>query len=248
MKRGDIQVWLMFAAGLLLVFWGSSSTVGAFGAALAEQPSEEQEVPVEGFLPYVVPVEPELQPGGNYGGGALPAQISARLDSDVQTALAALPKDRPQNPEVPIRVYIEAIDLNAPVVAAMVRKVWLGGKQYEQWLAPDEFAAGWHTSSARLGEPGNTVLNGHHNSKGEVFRRLEDLQRGDIVVISGREAVYRYRIVNRMIVPEKKLAADGRLENARWISPSEDERLTLVTCWPYESNTHRLILVARRLK
>ena len=35
-----------------------------------------------------------------------------------------------------------------------------------------------------------------------------------------------------------------RLANARWIQPSEDERLTLITCWPYESNTHRLIIVA----
>ena len=35
------------------------------------------------------------------------------------------------------------------------------------------------------------------------------------------------------------------MENAAWIMPSEDERLTLVTCWPYTSNTHRLIIVAR---
>jgi LPXTG-site transpeptidase (sortase) family protein len=26
--------------------------------------------------------------------------------------------------------------------------------------------------------------------------------------------------------------------------PSTDERLTLITCWPYETNTHRLIIVA----
>jgi LPXTG-site transpeptidase (sortase) family protein len=36
-----------------------------------------------------------------------------------------------------------------------------------------------------------------------------------------------------------------RMENASWIGESNDERLTLVTCWPYESNTHRLIVVAR---
>ena len=35
-----------------------------------------------------------------------------------------------------------------------------------------------------------------------------------------------------------------REENGRWIQPSDDERLTLVTCWPADSNTHRLILVA----
>jgi len=38
------------------------------------------------------------------------------------------------------------------------------------------------------------------------------------------------------------------LQNARWIMASSDERLTLVTCWPAYSNTHRLILVAKPIQ
>jgi sortase A len=38
-----------------------------------------------------------------------------------------------------------------------------------------------------------------------------------------------------------------RIANAKWIQPTSDERLTLVTCWPYTNNTHRLIIVARPL-
>ena len=38
---------------------------------------------------------------------------------------------------------------------------------------PDFFAAGWHTDSTPPGFPGNTVLNGHHNIYGEVFRDLD---------------------------------------------------------------------------
>ena len=48
-----------------------------------------------------------------------------------------------------------------------------------------------------------------------------------------------------MIVPEKYEQLDIRMNNAQWILPSVDERLTLITCWPYETNTHRLIIVAR---
>lgn len=48
-----------------------------------------------------------------------------------------------------------------------------------------------------------------------------------------------------MILPERDADLQTRLENARWIQPSQDERLTLVTCWPANSNTHRLIIVAR---
>jgi sortase A len=36
-----------------------------------------------------------------------------------------------------------------------------------------------------------------------------------------------------------------RLENAKWIGPFNEERLTLITCWPFNSNTHRLIVIAK---
>jgi sortase (surface protein transpeptidase) len=48
-----------------------------------------------------------------------------------------------------------------------------------------------------------------------------------------------------MILAEEGQEIGVRLENARWLQPSDDERLTLVTCWPQWSNTHRLIIVAR---
>ena len=48
-------------------------------------------------------------------------------------------------------------------------------------LAPDTRASGWHTTSAPLGVAGNTVLNGHHNIRGEVFGHLADLKSGDLI-------------------------------------------------------------------
>jgi sortase A len=41
------------------------------------------------------------------------------------------------------------------------------------------------------------------------------------------------------------VSEEKRLENARWIGPFPDERLTLVTCWPYTNNTHRVIVIAK---
>jgi LPXTG-site transpeptidase (sortase) family protein len=150
-------------------------------------------------------------------------------------------------PETPQRIVIKAIHLDAPIIPAAQRKVTVDGVAYDQWAAPDEFAIGWHTTSARLGETGNTVLNGHHNEYGEVFRYIVYLVPGDTIDIYGEKYVYRYVVVNKMVLPERGESAEIRMENARWIMPSEDERLTLITCWPYESNTHRLILVARPL-
>jgi LPXTG-site transpeptidase (sortase) family protein len=151
----------------------------------------------------------------------------------------------PIAPEIPIRLIIPAIELDTPVLPAEAEAVAIAGKNYQLWRAPDEFAAGWHVTSATLGVIGNTVLNGHHNVHGEVFKRLVELNPGDRVIVDSESASYHYIIVNRMILPEKYAPLADRIENSRWIMSSEDERLTLITCWPYESNSHRLILVAR---
>lgn len=147
-------------------------------------------------------------------------------------------------PQVPKRIVIPSIGLIAPVEPADVEfeKIW--GKEFLQWYVPAKFAAGWHSTSAKLGEPGNTVLNGHHNAYGEVFKSLVDLEVGDIVQVESEGHRFSYRITNRMIVPEKYEQLDVRVNNAQWLLPSVDERLTLISCWPYESNTHRLIIVA----
>ncbi len=148
-------------------------------------------------------------------------------------------------PIVPEHLAIPAIGLDAPIVPTLQRSVTVGETDYYQWLAPDEAASGWHTNSARLGEHGNLVLNGHHNVFGEVFRDLENLNAGDRILVSGAGVIVAYEVTNVMIIPERNQPVAQRIENARWIEPSVDDRLTLITCWPYESNTHRLIVVAR---
>lgn len=118
------------------------------------------------------------------------------------------------------------------------------GTEYRQWTAPDGFAVGWHSSSALLYQNGNTVLNGHNNIYGEVFRTLVDLEEGDLIYVYSNTRERMFIVSNKMILPEQYESLQTRMENARWIQPSEDERLTLITCWPYQGNSHRLIIVA----
>ncbi|MFL7893660.1 MAG: sortase [Anaerolineales bacterium] len=165
----------------------------------------------------------------------------AALESD-NFEIAAAPQPAPG---VPVRIVIPSINLDAPVIPAPVDFKTIAGKEYLQWYVPDEYAVGWHTTSAMLGEPGNTVLNGHHNAHGEVFVSLVDINEGDTIWVESDSRRYRYQVTNKMIVPEKYEQLDIRMNNAQWILPSVDERLTLITCWPYETNTHRLIIVAR---
>ena len=150
-----------------------------------------------------------------------------------------------EHPSIPDRIVIPSINLDAPVVSADYNFTKVEGETFGQWQAANMFAAGWHPNSALLGKRGNTVINGHHNEYGEVFGNLVDVEVGDLIEVYSRGAKFSFVVANRMILPERFQPAAVRLENARWISATDDVRLTLVTCWPKTSNTHRLILVAR---
>ena len=134
--------------------------------------------------------------------------------------------------------------MDAPVDSIGLAQVISEDKTYYQWQVPQAYEVGWHNTSAPLGEVGNTVLNGHHNIHGEVFRDLEELAQGDELFLYDQNQVYTYTVSLVEILPERDQTLEVRVENAEWIAPSEDERITLVTCWPYEDNSHRLVVVA----
>lgn len=144
----------------------------------------------------------------------------------------------------PTRIRIAAIGLDAPVVPVGQHAVTLDGELFSQWDVPPTRAAGWHQTSAPLGAPGNTVLNGHHNVYGEVFRYLAALKPGDWIALDAADRRYHYVVVQTMTLAEEGQPLDVRAENARWILPTADERVTLVTCWPSYANTHRLVVIA----
>ncbi len=147
-------------------------------------------------------------------------------------------------PAIPVRLLIPAINLDVPVVTMGWSIVEKDGQQVSQWDVPDWRAAGWLKTSALVGAVGNTVLEGHQDIAGRVFEDLEYLREGDEIQVQTAARTRKYIVALRTIVPEKNQPLEVRRENARWIGPSNDERLTLVTCWPRNDNTHRLILVA----
>ena len=198
-----------------------ASNVDPTPAVLPETPLQSDPLPTP---------EPTLAP-------AAPAPTSA--PEPIET-----PQGRGFAPAAPSRLVILAINLDAPVESVSWRVTTQNGQQVSMWDVPNRFAAGWLKTTARLGEPGNTVLDGHHNIAGEVFRDLIDLKQGDTIQVWAGDRAREYVVSLLKILPEKGQPISARLANARWIQPTEDERLTLVTCWPYTGNTHRLIVVA----
>jgi sortase A len=180
---------------------------------------------------------------------AEPAQAEEQATLNPTPTATATPTPPPTptpDPQslIPGRIVVPAIELDAPVVSVGWETHEVNGQAVSSWIVPNSFAAGFHSTSALPGTAGNTVLNGHHNIYGEVFRDLEDLQPGDEVVIYTGEKPQHYRVTERHILEEKYQPTEVRRQNAQFIMPTEDERLTMVTCWPYTNNTHRLIIVA----
>ncbi len=148
----------------------------------------------------------------------------------------------------PVRLVIPDIELNAPINPIGLQAIEHQGETVFQWQVPSDFIAGWHHSSARIGQSGNTVLNGHHNIHGEVFKDLNELEVGAEITLFDPLESYNYVVSEVLILEERDQTLDVRIENAQWIEQTDDERLTLVTCWPYTDNSHRLIVVAHPIE
>lgn len=139
---------------------------------------------------------------------------------------------------------IPAIDLEINVEQTVWRVVNLHGTQVSTWVVPQN-AAGWHENSALPGQGSNVVISGHHNRGAEVFRNLAEVEVGDNLILRAGGRDYRYTITDRLILPELGAPEAQRQQNGQWILPTLTERVTLVTCWPYQGNSHRLIVVAK---
>jgi LPXTG-site transpeptidase (sortase) family protein len=185
------------------------------------------------------PPAPTVTPQPTAVSRELPSEASA---STAPSSLRFAVRGQPQ------RIVIPQLGVDAPVRDVSLSAAYdssQGSDLFYQWQVPQSYAVGWHHTSAALGQAGNTVLNGHQNVYGEVFRDLENLPLGAGIILYDNEQSYLYEVVAREILPERDQPTAVREANARWIQPTADERLTLITCWPYTNNTHRLVIVAR---
>ncbi len=156
------------------------------------------------------------------------------------------PTSPPPAEEPPTRIVAPAIELDAQVLPMGWELTDQDGTLRSEWVVPEK-AAGWHINSAQPGHEDNVVLSGHHNIAGKVFRYVVDLEPGDEITLYVKDTPYVYIVAEKYILKEAGMPLRVRQKNAQWIMPTGDERLTLVTCWPYEwpGNSHRVIVVAR---
>ncbi len=175
-------------------------------------------------------------------GGAVPLATALAMSGGVPaipvaTSRPAFSGLTPTPALIPDRIFAPSIGLDAPVNATD----WTPGGD---WRVPNG-AAGWLKNSAYLKAPGNTVLAGHQNTQGEVFRRVAELQPGDSVTVSTQGKAVEYRVAEVLILPAWGTTPEQERGYASWIARTGDTRLTLITCWPYYTNSHRVIVIAK---
>jgi sortase A len=154
------------------------------------------------------------------------------------------PVVRPRAASPPTRLVIPRIDLDIPVLTVGVKTIREGSESRLVW-ADVPNAGGFHETSAYPGNPGNTVINGHRDIQGAVFRHLDRVQVGDEITLYVGTTAYPYRVTETLVVPETFASTEQRAANLRLIGYMPEERLTLVTCTPVGLATHRLLVIAK---
>jgi sortase A len=125
-------------------------------------------------------------------------------------------------PEAPTRIVIPALGVDALIVE---------GDSWEQL----KLGVGHHLRSANPGERGNMVLSAHNDIYGEIFRHLDDLELGNEVIVYAGEQPYRYLVTKKQIVEPTEVSV---------LAPTTKPVATLISCYPYMVDTHRIVLVA----
>lgn len=198
-------------------------------------PSSEVVMPDVAPLPEMTPLPTPTFP---------PSTPTYTLSTQPEEATSVVTYTVPQG-VIPVRLFIPDIELEAPIVPIGWKYIEIGGRMQPIWDVPNRRVAGWHETSAKIGVPGNTVLNGHNTSNGEVFRYLYKLNVGATIMVEADDgATYTYTVTEKLILPEAGRPLEVRIQNAQYILPTADERLTLVTCHPYNSLANRLLIIA----
>jgi len=227
-EKGSQRTWLngllfgiefLAIISLISVVIGGLSALGALNrtvAAALQQPTLEPTPMIKEV------VLPDGHTPPNSPGGARPndAEIPEHL-RPLWQSMATIPIPTPGSQQA-IRIQVPAIGVDAPVVQ---------GDSWEQLKK----GVGQHIRTPNPGENGNIVLSGHNDVFGEVFRDLDRLQPGDLVILFTGQRQYIYVITGTQMVAPTAVEVMASTPNTR---------VTLISCHPYLVDIHRIVVTA----
>lgn len=215
-EKGLLVVEVGVVGALILVLLGSAATLREVNRAS----SSAQVLPTATPTPPIYVVLPGGHTPPDSPGGPAPEEIPAHL-RDLVDAVTPLPVPTP-GPEQATRIEIRSIGVEAPVIEG------------DDWETLKR-GAGHRVGTANPGERGNCVISAHNDIFGQIFRDLPDVSLGDEVVVRTASRAYRYVVRQKRIIQPTEVDV---------MEPTSSPVLTLISCYPYGIDTHRIVVVA----
>lgn len=172
-------------------------------------------------------LEDYVLPGGHIGTQFNYDEVPQHLQAIVQSQWVQPVISRPEpTTETATSLIIPALNLDSSIVQGVdMEALKLGVGQLPNGVNPGDQA-------------GNLVLGAHNDIYGQIFRDLDQLQVGDQFQIGTRTEIFTYTVTDTLIVePNEVWVLDNR----------GGPTATLFSCYPYQVNSHRIVVFADRV-
>ena len=137
-------------------------------------------------------------------------------------------------PPVEARLSITRLGIRwAPIWARGYQRRSVG---FENYMIVPAYGVTRFAPSAALGQPGITLMSGHDDIKGCIFRHLGKMRRGDVIQVWRGSHTFRYVVSLLQVVTPDNVA----MLNVTRTRPT----LALVSCTPYWVDSHRVVVIA----
>lgn len=171
----------------------------------------------------------------NGSAGALTNVVPSAVDDDY-------------GPSTITRIVAPAIGLDKKVIeVGWTIQQQAEGQEVAVWDV-DKYRVGHHQGTSNPGGGGNIVLAGHSGGRAYPFNDIFYLKPGDKIELYSNDQLYEYTVSDHILVDEVGQPLEKRLENARYIEPTDEELVTMVACWPLTGPNkfnQRIIIRAR---
>jgi sortase A len=155
-------------------------------------------------------------------------EIPSHLRAVVQTQLLQPVLDRPEpTAETALRIVIPKLEIDAVIVPGTdPEALRLGVGQLINGVTPNT-------------DDGNLVLAAHNDIYGQIFRYLDQLEPGDRFTVYTQIQPHEYVVASTEIVEPNEV----------WVMEDQPGRTmaTLISCYPYQVNSQRIVVFADRI-
>ncbi|HSQ17189.1 MAG TPA: class D sortase [Anaerolineales bacterium] len=217
--RALIIVEILAVIGLVFVIFNGWEILRNLNDEFAQALVPATLTPTPLIGPVVLPsghTPPDSPGGARYNEAEIPEHLRPLVQ-----AVAEIPSITP-SPEQAIQLQIPTIQVDAPIVL---------GDGWEQLKK----GVGQHIGSSNPGQDGNLVLSAHNDVFGQIFRYLDQLKRGDEVIVYTAQRAYVYVVTGTLIVEPTAVEV---------MAASSDPTLTLISCYPYLVDNQRIVVQA----